>query len=189
VLLIEKLSPALEQVDGSSGSIGAAVNHALGCMASIIGTAPAGEELRQNWLERIWEAIQDDDIPYLEPLTDYWGELCSTPECASHWADSFIGTVCKAWSPDPELRGYFKGTTACLSGLLKAGRNEEILRLLAFAPYKSWHDRKYGVKALAAMGRKEEALLYAEESRGLNESPILIARACEEIRIALVMTF
>jgi len=44
-----------------------------------------------------------------------------------------------------------------------------------------WHYRQYGVKALAAMGKKAEAIRYAEEGGGLNDSPVAIARACEEI--------
>jgi len=40
-----------------------------------------------------------------------------------------------------------------------------------------WHYRKWHVKALAAMGRKVEAIRDAEASRGLNDNPIAIARA------------
>ncbi|HAM52209.1 MAG TPA: hypothetical protein DCP92_16515 [Nitrospiraceae bacterium] len=61
--------------------------------------------------------------------------------------------------------GYFKGATACLCALIKAGRNEEVLTLLELSPYKYWHYRKWGVKALRAMGRKAEAVRYAEENR------------------------
>ena len=62
-----------------------------------------------------------------------------------------------------------------------AGRHDEILELLEFAPYKSWHYRKWGVKALAAMGKKAKAIRYAEDSHGLNDNPIATACACEEI--------
>src|SRR5512147_2459187 len=41
VLFLEKVSPALEQVDSSSGAIGTAVNRAVETLASIIGAAPA----------------------------------------------------------------------------------------------------------------------------------------------------
>lgn len=41
-----------------------------------------------------------------------------------------------------------------------------------------------GVKALAAKGRRADAIRYAEESRGLNDNPAAIARACEEILLA-----
>jgi hypothetical protein len=114
----------------------------------IIEHAPADAELRDKWLDRLWEAVQNDDMPYLELLTDFWGELCAGPSCASKWADNLIGTVRLAWSSDPGLRGYFKGTTACLSALLRAGRNQEILELLGLAPHKFWHDRQWGMKAL-----------------------------------------
>jgi hypothetical protein len=38
--------------------------------------------------------------------------------------------------------------------------------------------------ALAALGRRTQAIRYAEEGRGLNDSPVVIARACEEILLA-----
>ncbi len=184
VLLLEKLSPALEHVDSSSGAIGTAVNNAIDAMVPVIAKAPADDDLRGKWLERLWDAVQEDEMPYIENLTDYWGDLCVTPECASRWADQFVGTLRMAWSPDPELHGYFKGTTACLSALLRAERNDEILELIDLAPYKSWHYREWGVKALAAVGKKAEAIRYAEDSRGLNDSSIAIALACEEILLS-----
>ena len=184
VLFLEKVSPAIEQVDSSSGAIGTAVNNAVAALVEVIAAASADEDTRAKWLDRLWEAYQDDDIPYLESLGDHWGELCASPEVASHWADELTGTCKMAWSPDPELRGFFKGTTNCLSALLAAGRHEGLLDLLDMAPYKMWHYRQYGVKALAAMGRKAEAIRYAEEGRGLNDSPVAIARACEEVLLS-----
>ncbi len=162
VLLLEKLSPALEHVDSSSGAIGTAVNNGIDARVPVIAKAPVDDDLRGKWLERLWDAVQEDEMPYIENLTDYWGDLCVTPECASRWADQFVGTLRMAWSPDPELRGYFKGTTACLSALLRAERNDEILELIDLAPYKSRHYREWGVKALAAVGKKAEAIRYAE---------------------------
>jgi len=47
-----------------------------------------------------------------------------------------------------------------------------------------WHYRQYGVKALAAMGRKAEAIRYAEGGQGLNVNPVAIARACEEVLLS-----
>ena len=46
VLFIEKLSPAIEQVDGSSGAIGTAVNNAIAALTEIIATAQADEGTR-----------------------------------------------------------------------------------------------------------------------------------------------
>ena len=184
VLFLEKVSPALEQVDSSSGAIGAAVNKAVKELASIIAQAPADETRRDQWLERLWQAIEDDGIPYIELLPEHWGELCDTPARASRWADGFIDIVRRSWSPDPGRSSYYKGTSACMSALLKAGRNEELLALLKIAPFTWWHYRQWGVKALVAMGKKAEALRYAEESRGINDSPIAIAIACEEILLS-----
>ena len=180
VLLLEKLSPALEHVDSSSGAIGTAVNKAIDALVPMIVKAPADDDLRDKWLERLWEAFQEDDMPYIETLADFWGDLCVSPERASQWADQLMPPVRMSWGPDLELRGYYKGTTACLTALLKAGREEELLALLDLAPYKSWYDREWGVKALISMGKKAEALRYAEESRGLNDSPEIGSAACRE---------
>ena len=79
--------------------------------------------------------------------------------------------------PDPNLRGFFQGTTNCLSALIAAERYDDVLTLLELEPYKMWHDRQYGVKALSAQGKNAKANRYAEEGRGLNDSRIAIARA------------
>lgn len=181
VLFLEKLSPALECVDSSSGAIGAAVNSAVDTLVDIIASAPADEKTRKKWLERLWEAYQDDQIPYIESLGDYWGRLCASEEIASEWADWLIDTCKMAWSRDSGPADFFRGATNCLSSLLAAKRHDELLRLLEMAPYKMWHYRRYGAKALAALGKIDEAIRYAEEGRGLNDSPVAIARDCEEI--------
>lgn len=185
VLFLEKVSPALAHVDSSSGAIGTAMNNAIDVLATIIAGVPADSSVRDKWLERLWQAVEADEIPYIELLPEYWGELCATPERASHWADSFIDMVPMAWKNTSSGHYvYFKGTSACLSALLKAGRNEELLSLLELAPHKFWHDRKWGVKALSAMGRKAEAIRYAEDSRGINEPRGEIAQICEEILLS-----
>jgi hypothetical protein len=56
VLFLEKVSPALEHVDSSSGAIGAAVNRAVEELARVIAAAPADAETRDRWLARLWEA-------------------------------------------------------------------------------------------------------------------------------------
>lgn len=185
VLFLEKISPALAHVDSSSGAIGTAVNNAIDVLAPIIADARADGSVRDRWLERLWQAVEDDEIPYIELLPEYWGELCASPECASQWADSFIYGVRMAWKDTSSGHFvYFKGTSACLSALLKAGRNEELLSLLELAPHKFWHDRKWGVKALSAMGKKAEAICYAEDSRGINEPGSEIAQICEEVLLS-----
>lgn len=182
--LLEKLSPALEQVDSSSGALGSAVNKAIDILVPIIVKADVEPKLRQRWLERLWQALQDDEMPYIELLGDYWGELCVTPELASHWADEFLPVVESVWSSNTSGHGFFKGTSACLASMYAAARHEELLALIDKAPFKWWHDRRWGVKALSALGKKAEAIRYAEESRGLNDPDWQIAQACEDILLS-----
>ena len=63
VLLLEKLSPAIEQVDSSSGAIGTAVNKAIETLVHIIVGAPADDALRDKWMERLWRAVEEDAMP------------------------------------------------------------------------------------------------------------------------------
>lgn len=127
VVLLERLSPALEHVDSSSGAIGTAVNNAISALVPLIAAAPADAKTRVGWLERLWAAHDADRIPYIETLADYWGELCGSKEVASTWADDLIGITRMARSSDPNLRGHFHGTAACLSALYRAERYGEIL--------------------------------------------------------------
>lgn len=183
IRLIEKLWPALEHVDSSSGSLGAAVNKTLDDLIPLIINAPADVKTRDKWLERLWQALEDDGVDYLGPVGDRWGELCGSVETANQWAEDLMPTLRSCWT-DPNPGNYFHGTTACLSCLLSAGRYQELLDLLALDRKPFWHYRRYGVEALLAMGKKSEALKFAEKSRGLNQPDSAIDQACEEILIS-----
>ncbi|MDA2931106.1 hypothetical protein MYX84_14365 [Acidobacteria bacterium AH-259-O06] len=183
MLFIEKISPALKQVDSSSGAIGTAVNNALDELVPNIAMAPALDEMRDKWLDRLWQAFLDDQMPYIEVLADYWGELCVTPQRAARWADDLLPGLLASWT-DRRPGSYFKGTAACLSCMLAAGRLQELLDILEKAPFVWWHQRQYGVRALAAMGRIDAAIEYAESSLGLNDSPVAMAKLAEEILLA-----
>jgi hypothetical protein len=182
VSFLEKVSPALEHVDSSSGAIGTAVNNAIAALVDIIATAPADEKTRQKWLERLFEAHAADEIPYIESLADYWGELCASPEVASRWADELIGVTRMALSPDKNLRGHFHGTTACLTSLYAAGRYDDLLDVLKDETF--WHYKRWAVKALAAQGKKAEAIRLAESSRSPWASDLDIDRLCEQMLLS-----
>jgi hypothetical protein len=64
------------------------------------------------------------------------------------------------------------------------GRYDEVLQLIDSAPRVTWHYRRYGVQALAAMGRTDEAVAYAEGSRSAYDLGAPIADACEKILLA-----
>ncbi len=184
IVLLGKLSPALMGVDSSSGALGSWVNRTIETLAPVIANAAVTQAVRQKWMRKLWQALDEDEMPYIESLGDYWGELCAGPALASTWADELLPTVQSAWSPNASGHGYFKGTTACLSALLAAGRHEELLALIAMKPRPWWHDRRWGVKALVAMGRRAEALRYAEEPVVINDPLWQIAQTCEEILLS-----
>jgi hypothetical protein len=187
VALLEKLSPALEHVDSSSGVIGSVVNGTIDTLVPIIAKPDVDRSVRQAWLERLWEAVEEDGMPYIETLGDRWGELCVTADLASEWADRFLPSVEHSWGLKPPERAYFRGTSACLACLYAAGRHEQLLALLEKSRFKWWHDRRWGTKALVALGKQAEAIAYAEASRGLNSPDWQIAQDCEAILLSLGM--
>ena len=181
-LFLERVSPALEQVDSSSGAIGTAIYHAIEAFVPIIATAPADGKTRQAWFNRLWASHEADEIPYIEALADHWGGLCTSKEVASHWSDELVGITRMALSPDPKLHGHFHGTSACLGALYAAERHDEIVDILqvnAIWPYKRW-----AVKALAAVGKKAEAIRYAESRRSPWASDHEIDSMCEDILLS-----
>lgn len=162
VMFLVRLSPAIEHVDSSSGSIGNAVNRAIDALAPVIADAPADLAIRRRWLEALFEAHGAESIPYIEPLGDHWGTLCASPTLAAEWADALAPTIETAWRRYPQEHVYFHGTNMGLSAMLAARQYDRLLDLLDKCPYRLWHDHQWGVKALAALGRTEEALQYAE---------------------------
>ncbi len=182
VSFLERVSPALEHVDSSSGAIGSAVNNAIVALVEIIANAPADTKTREQWLERLYEAISQDKIPYIEQLGDFWDRLCSSPEIASQWADRLIGTTRLALSPDKSLRGFYSGSTVCLGALFASGRHDELLDILK--EEKLWAYRQWAVKALVAQGKKAEAIRYAESSRNPWVNDHAIDTICEVILVS-----
>jgi hypothetical protein len=89
-----------------------------------------------------------------------------------------------AWS-DPRSGNYVRGTSVCLSSLLAAGRHQELLEVLELQRFPFWHDRKFGMQALLSEGRMDDALAYAEASRGLNQPDAAIDAACEKTLLDL----
>ncbi|MDA1081826.1 MAG: hypothetical protein O2973_09135 [Gemmatimonadetes bacterium] len=182
VVFLERVSPALEQVDSSSGAIGSAVYRAIAALVPVIAQAPGHGPTRDAWLERLWAAHMADEIPYIECLGDYWGDLCASREVASRWADRLMADTRRALAPERPARAFFKGTSACLSTLLASQRFDELMQLLAtetFWPYKQW-----SVKALLAQGRKAEAVRQAEVCRSPWTNDRAVDAMCEAILLS-----
>ncbi len=178
VSLMGKLWPSLQHIDTSSGALGNAVHKTLEQLIPIIIEAPAPKKTRKKWLERLWESVEEDGVDYLYPVSQRWGEICGSPDLAQEWVDTFLPILQRTWS---ERGGYFRGTPACLSAMLATERYQELLELIDTAPFIWWTYREFGFKALAAQGKVDQALAYAEQSRGLNDPVCLIAQACEEL--------
>src|SRR6056297_1585334 len=53
IVLMEKLWPALANVDTSSGMLGSAANKAVHELVDLVVAAPANEALREKWLDRL----------------------------------------------------------------------------------------------------------------------------------------
>ncbi|HEX5051025.1 MAG TPA: hypothetical protein VFZ65_04575 [Planctomycetota bacterium] len=172
---LERVSPAIEQVDSSSGTIGTAVSRAIEELAAIIEAAPAATETRLEWLERLWKAYQDDGIPYLETLVDHWGALCGTRESAIAWLDQAQGAMLADGADQ-----------AWLGAMVRAERHEQLLVVLRRAPLE-WNIQRHAVDALLATGRREEALAIAEacSARSALPDPSI---ACEKILLSLGRT-
>ncbi|XUW93503.1 hypothetical protein OH764_33610 (plasmid) [Burkholderia sp. M6-3] len=183
VALLEKLSPALEHVDSSSGAIGTAVNRTIDALVPVIAGVDVPAPVRMRWLERLFDALQDDPMPYIERLGDRWGDLCTSPAIASLWADRLLPITARVMGAEG-LGEHFAGATACLSALNAARRHEELLALVNGARLNWWGYRQYGVDALIALNRSAEALRYAEASRRLNAPTAAIARKCEAILLS-----
>ncbi len=184
VTLMERIWPAFQHIDTSSGALGGAVYWAQQELLPIAVEAAADRKTRDRWLDRLWQAVEDDGVDYLSVVQDRWGELCGSVEVASRWADRFLSLLRAAWS-DPRPGNYVRGASVCLSSLLAAGRHEELLGVLALLRFAFWDNRKFGVQALLSEGRTDAALAYADASRGLNQPDASIDAACEKILLDL----
>jgi len=178
VALMERLWPALQGVDGSSGALGNAVGRTLRALIPILIAAPAKRKTRERWLDRLYEAVEEDGVSYLSPVEDEWGEICGCRELASEWADRILPLLRESWSAD-EAGGWVVGSSLCLSSLLKAERYGELQEVLSLKYYHFWPSDKFWAEALLRQGRTDEAIAYAEAQRRQPYDERAILRFCE----------
>ena len=183
IRLVEKLWPAFQHIDTSSGLLGGAVNNAVHEAIEYPIKAQVDSRTREKWLERLWEAFQEDGVDYTIEVSDRWGELCGSDELRRKWLDELMPRLQVSWFSGKEPM-YFRGESACLSCLLESRRCQELLDLLSHSSSHLWHTRRFGVKALVALGRPEEAIRYAEASRSPYCSDWAIDRECEAILLS-----
>ena len=58
--LIQKLSPASENVEDSSSRLQAAIRGDFELFVPLIGTVEVTPRTRKAWLKRLWQAIHDE---------------------------------------------------------------------------------------------------------------------------------
>lgn len=164
VTLMERIWHAFQHIDTSSGALGTAVHRTLEDLIPLLIAAPAGRDTKARWLERLYEAVQNDGVDYLSPVQERWGEIARDPDLVNQYADMLLTQIREAWA-DRQRYTHVTGSTICLSCLLEAGRYEELRDLLALRPFRFWPDNRYEAEALLRQGLWQEALAYAEASR------------------------
>ena len=165
VRFLVKLSPALEQVDSSSGALGSAARAAVDALVPVIAQAPADGAMRENWLEQLFEAIQNDDPPYLELVDERWGDLCATPEVASRWADRLMDLVRHVHAERRRGQHAFtRAEPASYSALFAAGRHDELIALIGGDPRPMWHDLLWVGRCKVARGEIDEAIEFMKRA-------------------------
>lgn len=169
VHLMERLWPALEKIDTSSGALGSAVNRTIDELLPVLIEAPADLPTRNKWTDRLYEAVMDDGVDYLAQVEAAWGDICAFPELANRWVEALLAPLRDCWSKEGQGFVWFKGAAICLSSLVKAGRHVELEELLSLQQRRSWYFEKFGAEALVRQGRVDEAVARAEAC--LSESP------------------
>ena len=88
VLLLEKLSPAVSDIDSSSGALGNAAAGGVATLAPLIAATPVPQRVREKWMARLFDAVQEDDPPYIASLGEYWcaSARCMSGGCLTPWA-------------------------------------------------------------------------------------------------------
>jgi hypothetical protein len=161
IALAQRIWPAFEHIDTSSGALGNAVRRTLEELLPVLIEAPADEKIRAKWLEQLREAILDDGVDYLAPIADRFGQIAAFPALMNLHADRDLDMIQAAWS-DHARFSHVTTATLTLSCLLEAGRYDELLVLLELKTSRLWFDQKFGAEALLRQGREDEALAYAE---------------------------
>lgn len=182
---MERLWPAFQEIDTSSGALGTAVNATLAEIIPILIAAPATLKVRTAWLRRLYAAVQEDGVQYLYPAEERWGEIAVYPELMNAYADLLLPILRRVWHAEPtDHYVQVTGDTICLSCLLEAGRYEELLDLLTYARIRFWSDQRFGAEALARQGQYDAALAFADACRRASTQRYdhqEIGRFCERI--------
>jgi hypothetical protein len=164
VSLMERIWPALQGIDGSSGALGNAVDRTLETVIPFVIEARANKKVRSKWLERLYEAVQEDGVDYLTPAEDSWGAICGDADLAGEWVDRLLPLLKESWSRE-DLGGWVKGASLCLSCLVATGRYDELQQLLSLRSFRFWSFDKFWARALIDQQQIDAAIEFAKSCR------------------------
>ena len=153
LLLLERLWPAVQQVNRAPGHLDEAIERALATVLPLL--APATEPE----LERLWTAIERDWGGLLTPVGAAWGALCGDREAAARWAERLERKVRRQWSADPSDR--CPAAVPYLASLEALGRRDALLAALSVGAPDTWAVRRFGARALGARQGADAAIEYA----------------------------
>lgn len=162
VLLASRIWPAFEHIDTSTGALGSAVNKTLEALIPILIDAPASEAERRKWAEKLYTAICEDGVSYLEPIQERFGEILNFRSLQDHYIELTLPSLQQAWSKHDKLV-FTQSSTLTLSCLLATEQYEELTKLLARKNTRFWPDEKFAVQALLNQNKRQEAIDYIEE--------------------------
>jgi len=165
--LMCRLYPACEHIDGSSGSLGTALNRTVAALVPIVTEADWDMNTIGKLLEDLYEAVCNDGWSILSQVEDCWGEICVYPGLANLWADRLVPFLKDVWSS--ENHGHVTGDGICLSCLLYTDRFDELQELIALDRFKFWSNAKFWAQTLVKQGRIDDAIVYAESIRNFHE--------------------
>jgi hypothetical protein len=182
VSLMERIWPAFQDIDTSSGALGTAVARTLAELIPDPHRRYGRSFDKKQVAQAIVEAVHDDGVQYLSPVENRFGEIARYPDLTNAFADELLPLLRQVWSDQKHFE-YVSGTAICLSCLLEAGRYAELAELLAKQRMKFWSWQRFGAEALLRQGRWEEAVAFADSVRDAGHDKISIDLFCEKVLI------
>ena len=107
-------------------------------------------DARALGLERLFVALQPDDIPWIESLGKHRGAPCVSRDGASDRADRRLALTHRTLGPDRQRGEFFKGSSGCLIALCHDERFDKLIALVS--AQRMWDYTRRATKSMTAAG-------------------------------------
>lgn len=138
IALAQRIWPAFEHIDTSSGALGNAVRRTLEELLPVLIEAPADEKTRAKWLEQLREAIEDDGVDYLAPIAQYFGQIAAFPALMNLHADRDLDMIEAAWADHAHFIHIPTGTQVSRSWRARRNTNVSARARSTRTPFFFW---------------------------------------------------